>query len=309
MEETLEHINKIEEGVIIFTHEKEEDGELSVLDLKQIKNIQTEKLEFKIHYKKTHTNINIKKKSNHPEYVKGAIIKGFVDRAKTLCSEKYIEDELNNIMKVFVANGYSKEEVLKHMNRRERREEEEEPQYKGSISIPYIKGFSEKYRRIMNKQNYRVTFKSTKKVRQIKEKAVKPLGLKQKNLVYRIPCGCKTKVYNGETFRMMEDRQEEHKRKVRLTKDDIANNRNRSAQNRINTVDGRMAKHSSMECTNEIEWENTEILCIEKNSRQRKVREGIESIKGEIKGLEPMNTFYQLEDWKDVINVFEKKGR
>ena len=30
-----------------------------------------------VHYKKTHTNINVKEKSNHPPYMKKGIIKGF----------------------------------------------------------------------------------------------------------------------------------------------------------------------------------------------------------------------------------------
>ena len=59
-----------------------------------------------VHYKKTHTNINVKEKSNHPPCVKKGIIKGFADRARALCDDKHIGDELKNVEDVFVANGF-----------------------------------------------------------------------------------------------------------------------------------------------------------------------------------------------------------
>ena len=40
-----------------------------------------------------------------------AIIKGFADRARALCDEKHLAEELHNIEDVFVANGYPRETV------------------------------------------------------------------------------------------------------------------------------------------------------------------------------------------------------
>ena len=69
-DEILEHLNNIEPGVIVFTKEDQEGDTLPVLDLKQKVDRETKQIECMVHYKKTHTNINIKEKSNHPPNVK-----------------------------------------------------------------------------------------------------------------------------------------------------------------------------------------------------------------------------------------------
>ena len=102
----LEHLNAIEPGVIEFTKEDQQCDTLPVLDLKQEVNRKTKKIECSVHYKKTHTNINVKERSNHSESMKRAVIKGFEDRARALCDNDYLEKELCNIEDAFVANGY-----------------------------------------------------------------------------------------------------------------------------------------------------------------------------------------------------------
>ena len=93
----LQSINDMEPGVIEFTMEEEhEEGILPVLDLKQTVDRKSKMIRFGVHYKATHTNINIKEKSNHPEGMKRGIIKGFIDRAKALCDKEQLQDELCN---------------------------------------------------------------------------------------------------------------------------------------------------------------------------------------------------------------------
>ena len=61
-----------------------------------------------MHYKKTHTNIPIKKKSNHIESIKKTVIQGYADRERVLCDEQILksESEMNKIEEVFRENGY-----------------------------------------------------------------------------------------------------------------------------------------------------------------------------------------------------------
>ena len=77
-----------------------------------------------------HTDINVKKRSNHPETMKRAIIKGFADRARALCDKKHLTEELNNMEDVYVANGYPRETVRRFMEQRlqqkDKREQEEQ---------------------------------------------------------------------------------------------------------------------------------------------------------------------------------------
>ena len=95
--------------MIEFTKEDQECVTLPVLDLKQKINRKTKKRESSVQYKKTHTNINVKERSNHPESMKTAIIKRFADRARALCDNDYLGKELCSIEDVFVANGYPRE--------------------------------------------------------------------------------------------------------------------------------------------------------------------------------------------------------
>ena len=108
-EEILEHLNTIDPEHIVFTKEEEEDNELAVLDLKQAIDRKKKKICFTVNYKKTHTNINVKEKSNHPETMKRGIIRGFAMRARRICDKEILEVEMKNI--VFVVNGYSREKV------------------------------------------------------------------------------------------------------------------------------------------------------------------------------------------------------
>ena len=55
--------------------EEEEDNKLPVLDLGLNVNRKKKKIEFSVHYKKTHTNITIKKISNHTNSTERGIIK------------------------------------------------------------------------------------------------------------------------------------------------------------------------------------------------------------------------------------------
>ena len=90
-------------------------------------------------------------------------------------------------------------------------------------------------------------------------KAKTPLGDKNSNVVYNIPCGCHKYSYTGETHRKWETRRKEHQDKVRLTKQDIDAGNMDSATTRMNTNDGGLAKHMST-CNREIEWENAKIV-------------------------------------------------
>ena len=82
-----------------------------MLDLKQT-------VECTVHYKKTHKNINVKQRSNHPDSMKRTIVKGFADSAKASCDEKHLQEELKNMEDVFVANGYPRETVRRFMEQR-----------------------------------------------------------------------------------------------------------------------------------------------------------------------------------------------
>ena len=263
-EKILEHLNIQEPGVIQFTKEEQKDNCLAVLDLKHIVNRRTKTIECTVNYKDTHTNINVKEKSNHPDTMKRAIIKGFADRPRALCDEKYLEEELQNITDVFVANGFNRTTVKEYMeeNKIEKDVVEEEEESRGMVVVTYLKTFSEKFKRIAKKHRFKTAYKPGAKVKESKKLCQEPLGDKTTEIIYRIPCKCNASAYTGETRRTNEIRQYEHQMHVRLTHQDIANNNRESAEIRMNTGDGGLPRYS-VNCEHDIDWEGVKILGIE----------------------------------------------
>ena len=101
----LNILNK-QNKAIKYTMEKENQSrKLNFFDVTII-NTGAGKYEFKIHRKNAITNVQIKPHS----YINPALIrdifKGFVSRAKKLCYEKYLDDELNFLLDMFAENGH-----------------------------------------------------------------------------------------------------------------------------------------------------------------------------------------------------------
>ena len=93
---------------IQYTMEKEDKSrKLNFLDVTII-NTGEGKYEFKIHRKNAMTNVQIKPHSYvNPALIRG-IFKGFVSRARKLCSEKCLEEELKFLVDMFVENGHDR---------------------------------------------------------------------------------------------------------------------------------------------------------------------------------------------------------
>jgi hypothetical protein len=304
-QQILEHIKSIEPGVIEFTMEEAENDTLAVLDLKISIDRKMKKLGFGVNYKKTHTNINIKQKSNHPPNVKHAIIKGFADRARALCDPENLETELNNIEEVFIANGYKLDEITKCTTKESPRgaTTEKTTPDRGMVNLPYVKGVTETLRRTLHKHGARVVSGAKNKVADAKAMAKQPLGDKQKQVVYDIPCTCGNHTYVGETKRQWKSRKNEHQDRVRLTHQDIREGKLESAEKRMNDGCGGLARHST-ECVSEIDWERAKIITTECNWTQRKVREGIETLRKVHQGQKTLNTSTYLDPWKSTLENF-----
>ena len=312
-QEILDHLNSIEPEHITFTKEEEKDNKLASLDLELNVNRKKKKIEFNVHYKATNTNITIKKKSNHTDRTKRGIIKGYSDRARALCDPEYLEGELCNIKEVFKENGYTENEIENAMKERRETEtreaettDENEPPSRGVVVIENIPNVTPQFNKIAREHGFKVANKSGRRVRDLTSKAKTPLGDKNSCVCYNIPCGCDKHAYNGETYRKWETRKKEHQDKVRLTKKDIAEGNHESAQTRMNTNDGGLARHAAT-CSEDIKWENAKITAREQRWTQRKYLEGIESLRDKNRGITPLNSYNQLEQWQSTLYaLFEK---
>ena len=184
----LNHLNSVDPEHIRFTMEEEENNKLPSLDLELNVNRKTKKAEFNVHYKKTNTNITIKKRSNHKESIKRGVIKGYADRARAYCDPQYLDNEMKNIVDVFEDNGYTRAEVEDAMKEKKtpRMEEKEEEQTRGMVIMQNIPGFTEKFNRIARKHRFQVANNTDNRVKDLISNAKTPLEGKNTNVVYRI---------------------------------------------------------------------------------------------------------------------------
>ncbi len=142
------------------------------------------------------------------------------------------QDELNHIITTLKCNGYQDriitEQTLKDLtvNKREPSPEElvervtENDKPYGHVTLPYINGITDALRRILQKQNIRVTTKPLKTLQRIfptpKHQVPPEQGI---NVVYNIPCSDCLWSSVGETGRSFGTRKKEHIRNVKNHKE------------------------------------------------------------------------------------------
>ena len=91
--------------------------------------------------------------------------------------------------------------------------------------------------------------------------------------------------------------------KVRLTNEDLHKGNTLSAEKRMGKEDGGLARHT-VECQSGVDWGNAEIVARERGLKQRKVLEGIESLRQKHRGMRVLNNFDHVETWKPILNSF-----
>src|SRR5579872_481203 len=110
-------------------------------------------------------------------------------------------------------NGYSKKSLDRIIENCKVRRTEQPPEQDtfSLLKIPYMKGTSEKIRRIANQYKIKTVFKSDKTLRRVITKTRPESSSQGKECVYQIPCEC-GESYIGETKRPLNVRLSEHKK-------------------------------------------------------------------------------------------------
>jgi hypothetical protein len=113
-----------------------------------------------VYRKPTHTGRYLNFNSNHPPQVKRGIIHSLLDRATTICQDKQERLlEISTLKCDLKLNGYSEGVINSVIRSKDRRHQKEEDKPLGTIYIPYVKGMSEKLRRIGKQYNIRTVFR------------------------------------------------------------------------------------------------------------------------------------------------------
>ena len=276
---------------IQFTAEYEnKDKELNYLEITTINNKQG-KYDFKVFRKDAITNIQIKPESCHDGKIKRGVFKGFILRAKAICSEQYLLEEMNFIKQIFMENGYTEEElesIIKETERkRPKKNKDPDTHY---TSLPWIPNLSTKLQKVFRNAGCKVSFKSPRNLESILTNKNKPqLPPNSQPGVYFVPTGCASG-YTGESKKQIRTRNLEHEKAVFKgdTKDAIAEHKEN--------------------CDCDIDWTAVKTLAVEPMWFKRKVREALEIRRlktgpNEPKGLNrDLGDYVTTDSWSTLFN-------
>lgn len=262
-----DHINSLDPH-IKFTSEPEENGALAFLDTLTVRQPDGS-LKVKIYRKPTHTDQYLNFQSNQPLEHKLGVIRTLHHRANTVITDELDKtEEKQHINKALRNCGYPKWAIDKAVKPKATRDNSATDRNtplntpRTFIAIPYVKGISEKLKRIYN--SYGICA-HVKPVNTIRQSLCAPKDKTKKGdicgPIYHIECGgltgtdCKES-YIGETERNLKTRFLEHRRPSSTTSE--------------------VAKHIHIESPgHKVDLEKVKILDREDNWFSRGVKESI----------------------------------
>ena len=103
----LEILNKQDSSIQYIIEFENNQKQLDFLDI-TISNNGTNSYGFEIFRKPVITNVQIKSNSNMAPNVSVSVFKGFLSRAYKICSERYIDEEIQFLIDVFTENGFER---------------------------------------------------------------------------------------------------------------------------------------------------------------------------------------------------------
>ena len=288
----LNILNSIDPDNIQYTMEIEsEDKDLNFLDV-NTKNTGRGYYEYSVHRKAAITNVQVKSNSCHYEGTLKGIFKGFIHRAKSICSPQNLKSELEFLTEVFVSNGYEKsylDQLIAESNR-PRIVPNPTAAENNFVSMPYLPGLSAPLKKAFRKAGYKIAFKSPKNLGSILTSRIKSkLPANNSQGVYFIPTGCRNG-YTGETKKKIVTRTNEHAKAVFLE----------------DTQNDAIAAHQ-VECGCDIDMTKTKVLAQETQWSPRKVREALEIRRlktGPGRGLnQDMGDYVRTNHWDDLFEA------
>ena len=253
--EKLNELNLVDPQ-IQFTIEKERQGVLPFLDTEIIRS--KNRLKFKVYRKPTNREDYVDFFSGHSERVKRGIVLGFFLRALRICSQEFLDDEIQHIISSFLKLKCPKGLLLSLKKKSvaiRNRTSKEKSRKKDIrfISIPNSKA-AESIVNELETAGIKIAVTSGKKIGgMLTEK--KGSDYQDFSVVYKVPCGSCDKSYIGETGRGINIRIKEHKRDLR------------------NDMDYSAFVVHAHETHHLLKWEEATVLASCKNKGNRKATE------------------------------------
>ncbi|XP_046485286.1 uncharacterized protein [Neodiprion pinetum] len=261
----LDVFNSVDKD-IQFTLEVENNGKLPFLDI-LIERSEDGDL-ITSWFKKPYSSGRILNfNSNHPLSQKLGVVKGFLNRAMRLSHVNKTKESIRMVRRLLSSNNYPNkviskcEKIVSERIRNNIRSNNVNRNWSFS-RFPYIKGLSPRLGSLFRHTNCKLVFYNVFKVKdlfsRLKDKVEKE---DRSGLVYRIPCSC-GKWYVGQTRQKLKTRVRQHKLDCRPEKS-IKNNKTA------------LAEHHFVEDGHNFQFEDVEILDLEKNYMKRNLSEMI----------------------------------
>ena len=114
-----------------------------------------------VYHKPTHTDKYLHYQSYHPHHINTGIIRTLMRRSKQICNTaEAAHHEQHDLVQVFQSNGYPEAFIQKAMNPKRTSTKDKQAAPITTISIPNIKGTSERIRRCLSQVDIQVAFRS-----------------------------------------------------------------------------------------------------------------------------------------------------
>ena len=208
-----EILKKKQDLAIHYTIEYENGNKsLNFLDI-NITNTINNKYKFKMQRKKAITNIHIKPTSCIDPNIIKSIFKGFLHRAHSIWSQKYIEEEEEKfVIDIFVEKGHNipflKNLMIEYSNKKNNKSNHENNtqnrEYTNLKKLPWIPNISSKIERKFKKIGKDIAVTSWENLQQVLHQKNKPKLLPNSQPgVYQLDCSCNGKCVGDSKIRAL----------------------------------------------------------------------------------------------------------
>ena len=178
------------------------------------------RLSFSVYRKPTHTDQYLLWNSEHPTAHKLSVVRTLYDRSSVITDQHDREEEENHISQALKACNYpswainkGKREVQRSNNKEEKKKKGSRPENLGIVTLPYIRGITERIQRAMQKHRICTPVRPHIKLRQILVHPKDQIPPDKKcDVIYEIPCLTCKKTYIGESGRQFCTRKKEHQK-------------------------------------------------------------------------------------------------
>ncbi|KYM97737.1 hypothetical protein ALC62_11566 [Cyphomyrmex costatus] len=226
-------------------------------------------LQFHWYQKPTYSGRILNFWSQHPISQKIGVIYELVDKAFLLSHPVFHKKNLKFIIDTLLLNDFPldfifaniKKRIYTIMNKPTQQNSNVNNIVRGNIwfTIPYIRGFSDRFKSIVNGINRRISFFSINKLNDFIKVQKDPLPNEtKKNVVYRIKCNDCDVTHVGQTRRKLKTRVNEHRSHIHW-----------------NTSSRSVITDHRLEHNHEFDWNNVDILDCENFYHKRLISEMI----------------------------------